>query len=61
MAQFTTPRPRQNLALRKPRNPHVAPSLQRSAGRHGPSTGAKRRQQTQALQRQLQRWDELSP
>lgn len=61
MAQFTAPRPRQATTLRKPRNPHVAPSLQRSAGRHGPTTGAKRQQEQQALKRTLQRFDELSP
>ncbi|KAI1693100.1 hypothetical protein Ddc_23148 [Ditylenchus destructor] len=44
MAQFTTPRPRQALALRKPRNPFVALSHQRSAGRHGPQGGARPRE-----------------
>jgi hypothetical protein len=33
MPQFTAPRP-MLLPLRKPRNPLVAPSLQRRAGRH---------------------------
>src|SRR5882724_5340675 len=33
MPQYTSPRP-MNLALRKPRNPCVAPALLRQAGRH---------------------------
>jgi hypothetical protein len=62
MAQFTSPRPSPaKPALRKPRNPHVAPSLQRAAGRHGPTNGARRQQAQQSLKRALQRWDELSP
>lgn len=60
MAQFTAPRPHQSIALRKPRNPHVAPSLQRVAGRHGPTAGGRRQQAQQALKRELQR-DDLSP
>lgn len=48
MPQFTAPRPL-NLSLRKPRNPVVAPSLMRQAGRH---QGADERQ---AAQRDLQR------
>ncbi|SEK69918.1 hypothetical protein SAMN05216359_102712 [Roseateles sp. YR242] len=60
MAKFTAPRPQQML-LRKPRNPHVAPSLNRSAGRHGPSTGARRQQAQQTLQRELRHLHELSP
>ncbi|MBO9685757.1 hypothetical protein [Roseateles chitosanitabidus] len=61
MAQFTTPRPRQALALRKPRNPFVALSHQRSAGRHGPDGGARRQQEHLALKRELQRHDDFSP
>lgn len=62
MAQFTSPRPRSaKPALRKPRNPHVVPSLQRAAGRHGPTNSARRQQARQGLKRELQRWDELSP
>ena len=34
MPQFTHARPLAAKALRKPRNPLVAPSLQRQAGRH---------------------------
>jgi hypothetical protein len=33
MPQFTSPRPLQ-IALRKPRNPLVAPAMKRQAGRH---------------------------
>lgn len=40
-------------ALCKPRNPLVAAALLRTAGRHGPSNGARRRGQAQALQREL--------
>lgn len=61
MAKFTTPRPQQTLTMRKPRNPHVAPSLQRSAGRHGPTAGARRQQAHQSLQRELRHLHELSP
>jgi hypothetical protein len=34
MPQFTSPRARPAHALRKPRNPLVAPALHRQAGRH---------------------------
>ncbi|OWQ86797.1 hypothetical protein CDN99_18945 [Roseateles aquatilis] len=61
MAQFITPRPRQTLTLRKPRNPFVAASHGRSAGRHGPTAGARRQQEHQALKRELQRHDDFSP
>jgi len=61
MAKFTNPRPQQTLMLRKPRNPHVAPSLQRCAGRHGPTGGARRQQAQQSLQRELRHMNELSP
>jgi hypothetical protein len=37
----------------KPRNPLVAPSLRRKAGRHGP--GAQRQQAQAALRREVQR------
>ncbi len=51
MAQFIAPRP-QTLTLRKPRNPLVAPSLMRQAGRHG---GGNDRQRSQReLQQQIQ-------
>ncbi len=37
MPQFTHARPMAAKTLRKPRNPLVAPSLQRQAGRHQPA------------------------
>ena len=61
MAQFITPRPRLTLTPRKPRNPFVALSHGRSAGRHGPSAGGRRQQEQQALKRALQRYDDFSP
>ncbi|ALV08867.1 hypothetical protein [Roseateles depolymerans] len=61
MAKFTSPRAQQTLTMRKPRNPHVAPSLKRAAGRHGPCAGAKRQQAQQTLQRELRHMHELSP
>lgn len=61
MAQFTTPRPRQAQALRKPRNPFVALGHQRAAGRHGPSGGARRQQEHLSLKRELLRHDDFSP
>ena len=39
---------------RKPRNPLVAPSLRRKAGRHRAGTGAARRAGRMALRRELQ-------
>lgn len=51
MPQFIAPRP-QTLQLRKPRNPHIAPSLMRQAGRHG--GGHPRQQAQRALQQQIQ-------
>ncbi|WP_423595555.1 hypothetical protein [Roseateles sp. MS654] len=61
MAQFTAPRPRLTLAPSKPRNPFVAMSHGRAAGRHGPTTGGRRQQELQALKRELQRHDDFSP
>lgn len=61
MAQFTAPRPRLAVTPRKPRNPFVASSHGRSAGRHGPTGGARRQQEHQALKRALQRHDDFSP
>ncbi len=61
MAKFTAPRAQQTLTTRKPRNPHVAPSLKRVAGRHGPSAGGRRQQALQSLQRELRHLHELSP
>lgn len=48
MSKFTAPRA-QLQSLRKPRNPLVAASLMRSAGRHGPSAKAQRRSDKQSL------------
>lgn len=39
----------------KPRNPFVAASLQRRAGAHRCSTGARRRQDARELQREVDR------
>jgi hypothetical protein len=56
MSQFIAPRPQNanlSLRMRKPRNPLVAPSLQRQAGRHGEGNarqGARRDLQKQLLQ-----------
>ncbi len=61
MAQFTAPRPRLAMTARKPRNPFVALSHGRSAGRHGPTAGGRRQQEQQALKRALQRHDDFSP
>ena len=54
MARFIAPRP---LTLRQPkaRNPLVAPSLQRLAGRH--SDGKARQQSTRDLREQLRQLD----
>lgn len=60
MAKFSAPRP-QGFALPKPRNPHVAPSLRRAAGRHGPTVSGRRQEAQRALQRELHRLDALSP
>ncbi|NTV87613.1 MAG: hypothetical protein HGA21_12825 [Burkholderiaceae bacterium] len=38
----------------KPRNPYVAPALQRKAGEHEKSGSAKRQAEKQALQKRLQ-------
>ena len=37
----------------KPRNPYVAPALQRKAGEHEKSAGAKRQAEKQALKKRL--------
>lgn len=50
MPQFTSPRPL-SLRLNKPRNPVVAPSLMRQAGRH--ALGNQRQAQHRDLQKQL--------
>ncbi len=42
------------LKRHKPRNPLVAPSLQRRAGQHRPSHKRERQEQQRALQRELQ-------
>ena len=57
MPQFTSPRP-QGLQLklrkpRKPRNPLVAPSLQRLAGRHGTASKGLRQQAKHALLKEI--------
>jgi hypothetical protein len=55
MPQYTSPRPLQ-LKLRKPRNPLVAPALQRQAGRHqSPKDAQMRRQQARLDLRHLLR------
>ena len=54
MPQYTSPRPTLSVQLRKPRNPLVAPSLMRQAGRHGASAAGQRQQAQQALRRELQ-------
>lgn len=52
MSQFTAPRPQAlRLQLRKPRNPLVAPSLHRQAGRH--DSGNARQQSRRELQQQI--------
>ena len=61
MAQFITPRPRLAMTPRKPRNPFVALSHGRSAGRHGPPAGGRRPPHQPALTRALQRHDDFSP
>ena len=38
----------------KPRNPYVAPALQRKAGEHEKSVSARRQAEKQALQKRLQ-------
>ena len=52
MPQFTAPRP-QILTLRKPRNPLVAPSMQRQAGRHGAAGKAQRQQAKHVLRQEV--------
>lgn len=37
----------------KPRNPYVAPALQRKAGEHGKSAGAQRQAEKRALRKRL--------
>jgi hypothetical protein len=49
------------VTTRKPRNPFVALSHGRAAGRHGPTGGGRRQQEQQALKRALQRHDDFSP
>lgn len=44
-----------SLKTLKPRNPLVAPSLQRKAGSHRPSGGASRQQARGALRREIER------
>lgn len=41
------------LAASKPRNPLVMPAAQRKAGRHEKSRSAERREQQQALKKEL--------
>lgn len=54
MPQFTSPRPQGlQLKLRKPRNPLVAPSLQRLAGRHGSASKGLRQQAKHALLKEI--------
>ncbi len=52
MPQYTAPRPLQ-LTLRKPRNPLVAPTLMRQAGRHQGLRDSQRSQVKAQLQRLL--------
>jgi hypothetical protein len=52
MTQFTSPRP-ERLTLRKPRNPIVAPSLMRQAGRHGHNATALRQQAERVLRKEV--------
>ncbi|MFT7721424.1 MAG: hypothetical protein QM788_01085 [Roseateles sp.] len=55
MPQFTAPRPLQ-IPQRKPRNPLVAPALQRQAGRHrSPHDAQAQRQQARQELRRLLR------
>lgn len=55
MPQFTSPRPLQ-IALRKPRNPLVAPAMKRLAGRHQSAQDAHaQRQQSRLDMRRLVR------
>lgn len=55
MPHYTAPRPMQ-LSLRKPRNPLVAPALQRQAGRHqSPQDARAQRQQARLDLRRLLR------
>lgn len=44
-----------HLPTLKPRNPHVVPSLRRTAGSHRPGPGAQRQSQQRALREELQR------
>ena len=54
MPQFTSPRPQGlRLSLRKPRNPLVAPSLQRQAGRHGNGPKGQRQEAKHVLLKEL--------
>lgn len=52
MSQFIAPRA-QIRALRKPRNPLVAPSLLRKAGPHGAGVKTQRHQQRKDIARAL--------
>ena len=49
------------LETSKPRNPLVAPSLQRKAGLHRAGAGAARQRATTALRRELDRLVKPSP
>lgn len=51
MPQFTSPRPANRVQLRKPRNPLVAPTQFRQAGRHQAPT--ERQRQTASLRLEL--------
>ncbi|QPF75782.1 hypothetical protein G8A07_24595 [Roseateles sp. DAIF2] len=53
MSQFTAPRPQLSLSLRKPRNPLVAPSLLRQAGRHDAASKSQRQQAKTALLKEV--------
>ena len=52
MPQYTSPRPI-HLSLRKPRNPLVAPTLLRQAGRHTNTREVSRQQASQQVRRLL--------
>ncbi|MBA4344139.1 MAG: hypothetical protein C0423_18525 [Methylibium sp.] len=60
MAQFISPRPLR-LQQSKPRNPLVAPSLMRQAGRHGGAQKTQRQSAQRALRQELQRHSDQSP
>jgi hypothetical protein len=49
MPQFVSPRP-MKLAVRKPRNPFVAPAFKRKAGRHQTGTEAHAQRQQARLE-----------